>query len=230
MLKVPLTAIHISIGNLDERNTHLRDLLQRWRPSNTIYKEATTTLQVRRCNSGAKAIKRFIRWVLVLGFVLTLKPPYPHTAAQTVEDFNNQATVNEQVSTVQNAKNEVQPVIATPAPVPQPEPPAPQPMSNRAIGEQMAATKGWTGSQWLCLEKLWTNESNWRSEVANYQGSGAYGIPQSLPASKMASHGADYLTNPRTQIAWGLDYISARYKTPCGALAFWNAQTPHHWY
>lgn len=105
----------------------------------------------------------------------------------------------------------------------------PAPMSNREIGQQMAAQKGWTGNQWLCLEKLWTNESNWNHQVANYQGSGAYGIPQSLPASKMASHGADYLTNPRTQIAWGLDYISTRYSTPCGALSFWNAQYPH-WY
>ncbi len=59
--------------------------------------------------------------------------------------------------------------------------------------------------------------------------SGAYGIPQSLPASKMSSAGADYVTNAMTQIRWGLTYIVGRYDTPCGALGFWNAQSPH-WY
>ena len=53
---------------------------------------------------------------------------------------------------------------------------------------------------------------------------GAYGIPQSLPASKMASAGVDWKTNSATQIAWGLDYIRTRYKTPCGAWAMWNTQ------
>lgn len=128
---------------------------------------------------------------------------------------------------------EVKPVdvvqqIVTPTPEPTPAPPV-IPMTNREIGQQMASEKGWTGDQWLCLEKLWTNESNWRHTAANYQGSGAYGIPQALPASKMASHGEDYLTNPRTQIAWGLDYIANRYSTPCGALSFWNSKSPH-WY
>lgn len=128
---------------------------------------------------------------------------------------------------------EVKPVdvvqqIVTPTPAPTPAPPV-IPMTNREIGQQMASEKGWTGDQWLCLEKLWTNESNWRHTAANYQGSGAYGIPQALPASKMASHGEDYLSNPRTQIAWGLDYISARYSNPCGALSFWNSKSPH-WY
>ena len=103
------------------------------------------------------------------------------------------------------------------------------PMSNRAIGEQMAQAKGWTGDQWLCLEKLWANESGWKHTVSNYQGSGAYGIAQALPASKMASHGSDYLSNPRTQIAWGLDYIAARYTTPCNALSVWQSRWPH-WY
>lgn len=107
--------------------------------------------------------------------------------------------------------------------------PVPVPQTPREIGQQMAASYGWTGDQWLCLEKLWTNESNWRTEVPNYQGSGAYGIPQALPASKMASYGADYLTNPKVQIAWGLNYVSTRYSSPCGALSFWNNQYPH-WY
>jgi hypothetical protein len=111
-----------------------------------------------------------------------------------------------------------------------------EPMTNRQLGELMASDYGWTDKQWLCLEKLWTNESNWNHTVANYQGSGAYGIPQALPAHKMASHGHDYLSNPETQIGWGLKYIKNRYKSPCEALSFWNARVPingqdvGHWY
>lgn len=91
--------------------------------------------------------------------------------------------------------------------------------SNRALGADMAAARGWTGSEWSCLDALWSHESGWRHDVWNRQGSGAYGIPQALPGSKMASHGADWQTNPATQIAWGLDYIAGRYGTPCGARA-----------
>ncbi|GAA4719883.1 hypothetical protein GCM10023216_05700 [Isoptericola chiayiensis] len=98
--------------------------------------------------------------------------------------------------------------------------------SNRSIGQQMAAARGWTGSQWTCLESLWTKESNWSHTVAN-PSSGAYGIPQSLPGSKMASHGSDWQTNPATQIAWGLDYIAGRYGTPCGA---WSHSQANNWY
>lgn len=93
------------------------------------------------------------------------------------------------------------------------------PSSNRALGADMAAARGWTGGEWSCLDALWSHESGWRHDVWNKQGSGAYGIPQALPGSKMASHGADWQTNPATQIAWGLDYIAGRYSTPCGARA-----------
>jgi hypothetical protein len=99
--------------------------------------------------------------------------------------------------------------------------------SNRALGQQMAADiYGWSGSQWLCLDNLWTRESNWRTEAGN-KSSGAYGIPQALPASKMATAGSDYLTNPATQIRWGLSYIKNRYGTPCGA---WSHFTSSNWY
>lgn len=96
-----------------------------------------------------------------------------------------------------------------------------------ALGREMAARKGWAGSQWNCLNALWTRESGWQVTVWNTQGSGAYGIPQSLPASKMASAGPDYMTNPRTQIHWGLGYIAGRYGTPCGA---WAHETADSWY
>lgn len=95
-------------------------------------------------------------------------------------------------------------------------------------GKQMAADYGWTGGQWSALYKLWTNESGWRWWADN-PSSDAYGIPQSLPGSKMASEGSDWKTNPRTQIAWGLKYIKGRYGSPQKALSFWNSHNPH-WY
>jgi hypothetical protein len=75
-----------------------------------------------------------------------------------------------------------------------------------------------SGAQYRCLEQLWTRESGW-NHLADNPSSDAYGIPQSLPGSKMASAGADWRTNPATQIRWGLDYIRASYGTPCGAWA-----------
>lgn len=99
--------------------------------------------------------------------------------------------------------------------------------ANVATGQRLAAAYGWSsGPQWSCLDALWTRESGWRS-VWNYQGSGAYGIAQALPASKMASAGADYMTDPATQIRWGLGYIQGRYGTPCGA---WEHETSDGWY
>ena len=90
----------------------------------------------------------------------------------------------------------------------------------------MQLERGWTGSQWTCLEKLWTKESNW-NPTADNPTSSAYGIPQSLPGSKMASKGADWATNPATQIAWGLDYIAGSYGSPCGA---WSHSQAVNWY
>ncbi len=102
------------------------------------------------------------------------------------------------------------------------------PSQNRALGQKMAAARGWTGAQWTALDKLWgTYESGWRTDAAN--ASGAYGIPQALPGSKMASAGADWKTNPATQIKWGLDYIASSYGDPVNALAFELSHTPH-WY
>jgi hypothetical protein len=75
---------------------------------------------------------------------------------------------------------------------------------------------------------LWNGESGWNYKALNAS-SGAYGIPQSLPASKMASAGPDWRTNPATQITWGLNYIRQRYYTPANAWAQWQARSPH-WY
>ena len=77
---------------------------------------------------------------------------------------------------------------------------------------------GWGSGEFRCLVDLWNRESNWLTSAMNPY-SGAYGIPQSLPGDKMAAAGSDWRTNYRTQIHWGLSYISQRYKAPCGAWA-----------
>jgi hypothetical protein len=100
------------------------------------------------------------------------------------------------------------------------------PSGNIALGKAMAAQRGWTGGQWDALYALWNQESGWRTNADN-PSSGAYGIPQSLPASKMAAAGSDYLTNPRTQITWGLDYIAGTYGTPEAA---WAHEQANNWY
>lgn len=96
---------------------------------------------------------------------------------------------------------------------------------NKAFGKKMNELKGW-GRCWPSLLTLWNHESGWNERAEN-PSSGAYGIPQALPGSKLASSGADWRTSSPTQIAWGLGYIKARYKDPCGAWSWWQA---HNWY
>lgn len=98
--------------------------------------------------------------------------------------------------------------------------------SPREIARQIVLARGWGEEQYRCLDKLWQKESNWRVNAEN-RSSGAYGIPQALPGRKMASAGADWQTNPATQITWGLGYISGRYGTPCGA---WGHSQAVNWY
>jgi hypothetical protein len=90
----------------------------------------------------------------------------------------------------------------------------------------MVTARGWGSSEFDCLVALWNRESHWNVYSLNTS-SGAYGIPQALPGNKMASAGADWATNPATQITWGLGYITARYGTPCGA---WNHSQAKGWY
>jgi uncharacterized protein YabE (DUF348 family) len=100
--------------------------------------------------------------------------------------------------------------------VPDPSTVVVSPGSAQAIAKAMVAGRGWSSAQFSCLVSLWNRESGWNATAEN-PSSGAYGIPQSLPGSKMASAGADWRTNAKTQITWGLDYIAGRYGTPCGA-------------
>jgi hypothetical protein len=89
--------------------------------------------------------------------------------------------------------------------------------SPRQIAQQILAARGVSG-QFSCLDSLWARESGWNVYAQN-PGSGAYGIPQSLPGSKMASAGPDWQSNAATQIKWGLSYIDSTYGSPCAAWA-----------
>lgn len=102
------------------------------------------------------------------------------------------------------------------------------PSENVLIGQRLAAERGWTGAEFQCLYQLWQKESGWNHLSVNRY-SGAGGIPQAFPATKMASAGADWQTNPATQITWGLNYIAGKknYRTPCGAWQYWQL---HHSY
>lgn len=93
------------------------------------------------------------------------------------------------------------------------------PEENRELGRYMTQEFGWSEEQFGCLDNIWSQESNWTTTAEN-PSSGAYGIPQSLPGSKMATVAPDWRTNPATQIAWGLGYIEDRYGTPCSAWSF----------
>ncbi|MEU0489069.1 lytic transglycosylase domain-containing protein [Nocardiopsis sp. NPDC006139] len=128
-------------------------------------------------------------------------------------------------------------ILEEPEPEPDPEPrdsgssggsgtPVPA-GSAKEIALEMVLAEGWSESEFTdCLEPLWQKESGW-NHLAENPSSGAYGIPQSLPGDKMASHGSDWRTNPATQIAWGIDYIKGRYGTPCGA---WAHSQANNWY
>ena len=104
--------------------------------------------------------------------------------------------------------------------------PIPDVGSAKASALVLTTARGWEYAQFSCLVKLWERESNWKLTATN-PSSGAYGIPQSLPASKMASAGADWRTNAETQIKWGIGYIEGRYGSPCAALAH---SDENNWY
>ncbi|MER7177360.1 transglycosylase SLT domain-containing protein [Streptomyces mesophilus] len=94
--------------------------------------------------------------------------------------------------------------------------------SAQAIAKQMIPDP----AQYNAFSQIVSRESGWNHTASNAS-SGAYGLVQALPGSKMASAGADWKTNPATQIKWGLDYMNSRYGSPVGAWNFWQQ---HHWY
>jgi hypothetical protein len=96
----------------------------------------------------------------------------------------------------------------------------------RDIARALLGEFGFSQDQFSCLDALYVGESGWRVDADNPTSS-AYGIPQALPGEKMASAGADWATNPETQIRWGLGYIADRYGSPCSANAF---KLANNWY
>lgn len=93
------------------------------------------------------------------------------------------------------------------------------------IAYNLLLSMGMGSDQFSCLVSLWNKESHWSTTAGN--ASGAYGIPQALPGSKMASAGPDWQTNATTQITWGLGYINGRYGSPCAA---WGHSEASNWY
>ena len=102
------------------------------------------------------------------------------------------------------------------------------PRAAQAVAHSKMASYRWDDAEFVCLVALWTAESGWSWSATN-PSSGAYGIPQSLPGWKMASAGSDWLTNPATQITWGMNYIRSTYGSPCKAYDRFLARSPH-WY
>jgi hypothetical protein len=103
--------------------------------------------------------------------------------------------------------------------------PPPSPSTVEAIAYNLLPSYGFSTDQWTCLDDLWQQESGW--DVFAENASGAYGIPQALPGSKMASAGPDWESNPTTQIKWGLGYIQTTYGSPCAA---WDHEEADGWY
>jgi hypothetical protein len=120
----------------------------------------------------------------------------------------------------QQQQQQQQPSQAAPSPAPAPAGSAQQ------IAMGMLGSYGWSSGQFSCLVSLWNQESGWNVYATNPV-SGAYGIPQALPGSKMASAGADWQTSAATQIRWGLSYIKSLYGSPCGA---WSHEEADGWY
>lgn len=103
---------------------------------------------------------------------------------------------------------------------------APDPGSAKAYAYSALKSRGMGDDQYSCLVSLWNRESGWNVHASN-SSSGAYGIPQALPGSKMASAGPDWQNNAATQVNWGLGYIMGRYGSPCGA---WAHSQNNGWY
>jgi hypothetical protein len=117
--------------------------------------------------------------------------------------------------------------VSSPSPSPSPTP-APVVASGtpQQIAESLLGSYGWSSSQFSCLDDLWNAESGWNVTASN-PSSGAYGIPQALPGSKMASAGPDWESDATTQIKWGLGYIKGLYGSPCAA---WGHEESDGWY
>jgi hypothetical protein len=116
----------------------------------------------------------------------------------------------------------------SPTPVPTPTPkPTPKPTPRDTVWNARIWLKAQIGAtQYNCIDNIFTRESRW-NPLAGNPTSGAYGIPQAFPGSKMATFGSNWRTSPLTQVKWGLWYVNQRYGSACLAWAFWQG---HGWY
>jgi hypothetical protein len=128
------------------------------------------------------------------------------------------AAAAQQAQQQQAQQQAQQPAASQAAPAPSGSP--------QQIAMSMLGSYGWSSGQFSCLDSLWNEESGWNVYATN-PSSGAYGIPQALPGSKMASAGPDWQSDAATQIRWGLGYIQALYGSPCGA---WAHEEADGWY
>jgi hypothetical protein len=175
-----------------------------------------------------------VAFVFILVYMIVPDPADAASAIQWAQAGTSEGQTlaiaggGEATSVVRDAYGVTKKVVPPPPPARKSGAPAagtPDPGSAKAIAYTMVLARGWGADQYDCLVALWNRESHWN--VYAYNPSGAYGIPQALPGSKMATAGADWQTNPATQITWGLGYITGRYGTPCGA---WAASEARGWY
>jgi hypothetical protein len=136
-----------------------------------------------------------------------------------------QAAAQARAAAQRQAALAAQQAPSSPPAAPAAAPVAVSPGSAQQIAMSMLGAYGWSSGEFSCLNSLWSRESGWSTTAANP--SGAYGIPQALPGSKMASAGPDWQTSATTQIRWGLGYIKGQYGSPCGA---WSHEQATGWY
>lgn len=183
--------------------------------------------------------KLFCALILSAALVL-LSPPaeqlnnsLPRTKVQAVQaeaprkESTTSNIPNQELRSQEKALTEQTAVVEpeTVAPVAIPEP---QPVTPKEIAQAKAAQHGWVGSEWDALVELWHKESGWNPGAVN-KSSGACGIPQAYPCSKIPNPGS-----VESQIEWGVGYVASRYGSPSKALAFWKYEAPLHngsnWY
>ncbi len=159
-------------------------------------------------------------------------PPAPLTDAQRKDAEDKRRTELKKRASRAAREEADRPTLfakGTPPPTKSPDAPAGDPVpvgEAQKIARAMLPDFGWSASsQFGCLVNLWNKESHWNTHASN--GSGAYGIPQALPGSKMSSAGPDWQNSAHTQIKWGLGYIKDRYSSPCGA---WGHSQSTGWY
>lgn len=180
-------------------------------------------------SAGRTAATADVETKLAFEKVLVSALPAPASISMTAQSSEKQDTEKAPESPAPAPAPAAAPApapAAEPAPAPAPPVAVDDPSAAQAYAASQLGGYGWAGDQMQCLNTLWTKESDWKTTATNAS-SGAYGIVQSLPAEKMASAGGDYLTNFRTQINWGLNYVKERYGSPCGALNFHLA---NNWY